>query len=184
MKLKTFEHFNCSLAQTLSVIGEHWTMLIIRDAFFGLRRFDQFQKSLGIARNVLSDRLKKLVQAGVLEKSDGPGHPEYRLTEKGLALQPVMIAMTQWGDTYMPHPDGKRLLFVDRKEGKPIQAVGIHAADGRRLKPKEIKATAGPGLGKAGFSARSVPVEGIETGGADVDLDVASSQHAANSITG
>lgn len=73
MKLKTFEHFNCSLAQTLSVIGEHWTMLIIRDAFFGLRRFDQFQKSLGISRNVLSDRLKKLVKAGVLEKSEGQG---------------------------------------------------------------------------------------------------------------
>jgi len=168
MKLKTFEHFNCSLAQTLSVIGEHWTMLIIRDAFFGLRRFDQFQNSLGIARNVLSDRLKKLVRAGILVKSDGPGHPEYRLTEKGLALQPVMIAMTQWGDTYMPHPDGKRLVFVDRKDGKPIKAVGIFAADGRRMKPKEIKATAGPGLRNVEFSVRSVPVEGIENAGADV----------------
>lgn len=162
MKLKTFEHFNCSLAQTLSVIGEHWTMLIIRDAFFGVRRFDQFQKSLGIARNVLSDRLRKLVQAGVLSKSDGPGHPEYRLTEKGLALQPVMIAMTQWGDTYMPHPDGKRLTFVDRKDGKPIRPVAIHGADGRRLKPKEVKAKAGPGLRNAGLSVRSVPVEEIE----------------------
>ncbi|MCB1686031.1 MAG: helix-turn-helix domain-containing protein [Pseudomonadales bacterium] len=160
MKLKTFEHFNCSLAQTLSVIGEHWTMLIIRDAFFGLRRFDQFQKSLGIARNVLSDRLKKLVQAGVLEKSAGPGHPEYRLTEKGLALQPVMIAMTHWGDTYMPHPDGDRLTFVDRQDGKPIQPVGIHAADGRRLAPKEIRARAGPGLRGAEFFARSAQADG------------------------
>ena len=163
MKLKTFEHLNCSLAQTLSVIGEHWTMLIIRDAFFGLRRFDQFQKSLGIARNVLSDRLKKLVQAGVLSKSEGPGHPEYRLTAKGLALQPIMIAMTQWGDTYLPHPDGKRLTFVDRKDGKPIKAVGIYAADGRRLKPKEIKAKAGPGLQNAEFFSRSVPAEGLDS---------------------
>jgi len=146
MKLKSFEHFNCSLAQTLSVIGEHWTMLIIRDAFFGLRRFDQFQKDLGIARNVLSDRLKKLVNAGILEKSSGPGHAEYRLTEKGLALQPVMIAMTHWGDTYMPHPEGERLTFVDRRDGKPIKQVGIYAADGRRLMPKEIRAKAGPGL--------------------------------------
>jgi DNA-binding HxlR family transcriptional regulator len=159
MKLKTFEHFNCSLAQTLSVIGEHWTMLIIRDAFFGLRRFDQFQQSLGIARNVLSDRLKKLVRSGVLEKSDGPGHPEYRLTDKGLALQPVMIAMTQWGDTYMPHPDGKRLTFVDRRDGKPIKRVEIHASNGRRLKPKEIRAIAGPGLRDSTLYSRTVPVE-------------------------
>lgn len=146
MKLKSFEHLNCSLAQTLSVIGEHWTMLIIRDAFFGVRRFDEFHKSLGIARNVLSDRLKKLVQAGVLERSEGPGHPEYRLTEKGLALQPIMIAMTHWGDTYLPHPDGARLTFVDRRDGEPIQPMGVYAADGRRLGPREIRAQAGPGL--------------------------------------
>ena len=162
MKLKSFNHFNCSLAQTLSVIGEHWTMLIIRDAFFGLRRFDQFQKSLGIARNVLSDRLKKLVGEGVLDKTDGPGHPEYRLTEKGLALQPVMIAMTHWGDTYMPHPDGPRLTFVDRKDGLPIKPVGIYADDGRRLKPKELRAKAGPGLQDAHLFARSAPVENVD----------------------
>lgn len=157
MKLKTFEHFNCSLAQTLSVIGEHWTMLIIRDAFLGLRRFDQFQKSLGIARNVLSDRLKKLVQSGVLVKSGGPGRPEYRLTEKGLALQPVMIAMTHWGDTYMPHPDGDRLTFVDRQDGQPIKPVGIYAANGRPLKPKEIRVRTGPGLRDATLFGRSAP---------------------------
>jgi len=160
MKLKSFEHFNCSLAQTLSVIGEHWTMLIIRDAFFGMRRFDQIQKDLGIARNVLSDRLKKLVQAGILEKSSGPGHAEYRLTEKGLALQPIMIAMTQWGDTYMPHPEGKRLTFVDRRDGKPIKPVGVHASDGRKLKPREIRAEAGPGL----LSERSSTTHPVQTG--------------------
>jgi len=146
MKLKTFDHLNCSLAQTLSVIGEHWTLLIIRDVFFGLRRFDQFRKDLGIARNVLSDRLKKLVEAGVLSKSEGNGHPEYRLTEKGLALQPVLLAMTHWGDTYMPNPSGKRLTFVDRRDGKPIKAMAVYAADGRKLKPKDIKARPGPGF--------------------------------------
>lgn len=146
MKLKSFEHFNCSLAQTLSVIGEHWTLLIIRDAFFGLRRFAQFHKSLGISRNILSDRLKKLVQEGVLEKSEGPGHPEYRLTEKGIALQPILIAMTQWGESYMPHPNGERIVFVDRQNGKPIKPMGIHAEDGRRLKPQDIKTRLGPGV--------------------------------------
>ena len=125
MKLKSFEHFNCSLAQTLSVIGEHWTMMIIRDAFFGIRRFDAFQKDLGIARNILSDRLKKLVAAGILEKVAVAGATEYRLTEKGLALQPVMISMTHWGDTYMPHPEGRRLTFVDRRDEKPIQPMAM-----------------------------------------------------------
>jgi DNA-binding HxlR family transcriptional regulator len=162
MKLKTFDDFNCSLAQTLSVIGEHWTLLIIRDAFFGLRRFDEFHNSLGISRNVLSVRLKKLVAAGILEKSDGPGHPEYRLTEKGLALQPALVAMTHWGDTYLPHPAGKRLTFVDRRDGKPIKPMAIYAADGRQLKPREIKAKAGPGLLKAGLRGRSVPLEAVE----------------------
>lgn len=146
MKLRSFEHFNCSLAQTLSVIGEHWTLLIIRDAFFGVRRFEQFQKELGIARNVLSSRLKKLVQDGILEKSSGPGHADYRLTDKGLALQPILIAMTHWGDAYRPHPDGKRLTFVDRRDGKAIRTMDVYAADGRRLEPKQIKAKAGPGL--------------------------------------
>lgn len=170
MKLTTFDHFNCSLAQTLSVIGEHWTMLIIRDAFFGLRRFDQFQNSLGIARNMLSNRLKKLVQAGVLEKSQGPGHPEYRLTDKGLALQPIMVAMTQWGDIYKPNPDGRRLTFVDRRDGKAIRPVGIYAADGRRLKPKELKAKPGPGLRDAPSFARSAPVDKADAADDGVSL--------------
>lgn len=146
MKLKSFDHLNCSLAQTLSIIGEHWTMLIIRDVFFGLRRFDQFQKDLGIARNVLSDRLKKLVDADVLEKSDGPGHPEYRLTEKGLALQPILLSMTHWGDNYYPHPAGKRLTFVDRRDGKPIRQMAVYAADGRKIRTKDVKARRGPAL--------------------------------------
>jgi DNA-binding HxlR family transcriptional regulator len=158
MKLKSFDHLNCSLAQTLSVVGEHWSMLIIRDAFFGLRRFDQFQKNLGIARNVLSSRLKKLVEAEILEKSDGPGHSEYRLTDKGLALQPIMIAMTHWGDKYMPHPDGQRLKFIDRRDGKTIKNSGVYAADGRRLKPKEIKAKPGPAF------TQSKPVKPISSG--------------------
>lgn len=119
-------------------------MLIIRDVFFGLRRFDEFQKDLGIARNVLSDRLKKLIEAGVLEKSEGSGHPQYRLTDKGLALQPILLSMTHWGDTYLPNAKGKRLSFVDRRDGKPIQTMAVHAADGRKLKPQQIKAKPGP----------------------------------------
>jgi len=164
VKLKTFEHFNCSLAQTLSVIGEHWTMMIIRDAFFGIRRFDEFQKDLGIARNILSDRLKKLVTNGILEKTVTPGSTEYRLTQKGLALQPIMIAMTHWGDAYLPHPEGRRITFVDRRDEKPIRTMAVHAADGRRLKPKEVRARPGPGLSRDHTpNARPLPLSAAES---------------------
>lgn len=157
MKLKSFEQFNCSLAQTLSVIGEHWTLLIIRDAFFGLTRFDQFHKSLGISRNVLTLRLKKLVDEGVLQKSEGPGHPEYRLSEKGAALQPILVAMTQWGEQHMPHADGERIVFTDSQSGKRIRPVSICADDGRVLGPGDLRAQFGPGVG----SGESVPLQPV-----------------------
>ena len=96
MKLKAFDHMNCSLAQTLDVIGERWTLLIVRDAFFGIRRFDQFQRNLGIARNILATRLSQLVDEGILERrpTDDSRH-EYVLTDKGLDLHPVLLAMIQ-----------------------------------------------------------------------------------------
>lgn len=146
MKLKSFETMNCSLAQTLEIIGERWTLLILRDAFFGIRRFDQFQNNLGIARNILSARLKKLVDEGILDKTATPGDSrhEYRLTDKGLDLQPVLLAMTHWGDQYRPHPDGDRLIFIERTTGQAIEKMAVRAADGKRLKPKEIKAMPGP----------------------------------------
>ena len=151
MKIKNFDHMNCSLAQTLSVLGEHWTLLVIRDAFMGIRRFDDFQQDLGIARNVLSERLKRLVAEGIFAKEKGDsGYFEYRLTEKGLELQPVLLSMTHWGDKHKSNPNGKRLIFVDRKEGKPIQQMAVRARDGRKLKPRDVKAKAGPG-----FSSRT-----------------------------
>ena len=93
MKLTSFQHMNCSLAQTLSVIGERWSLLIIRDASFGVSRFDDFQRSLGVARNMLSLRLKQLTEAGILAKQeDERGRSEYRLTDKGWDLMPVLLA--------------------------------------------------------------------------------------------
>jgi DNA-binding HxlR family transcriptional regulator len=147
MKLKSFDHMNCSLAQTLDVIGERWTLLVLRDAFFGARRFEEFQKSLGIARNILTARLSRLVEEGILEKRPvESGRSEYVLTEKGLDLQPVLLAMTHWGDRHKPHPRGKRVVFVDRASGKPIQPMTVRAADGRVLKPREVTARRGPAL--------------------------------------
>ena len=147
MKLKSFDHMNCSLAQTLDVIGERWTLLILRDAFFGIRRFDQFQRDLGIARNILAARLNRLVDEGILERrpTDDSRH-EYVLTDKGLALQPVLLAMTHWGDRYKPNPKGDRVVFVERATGKPIAPMDVRSHDGRTLGPREIKAVPGPGL--------------------------------------
>jgi DNA-binding HxlR family transcriptional regulator len=147
VKLKSFDHMNCSLAQTLDVIGERWTLLILRDAFFGIRRFDQFQRDLGIARNILATRLNRLVDEGILERrpTDDSRH-EYVLTDKGLDLQPVLLAMTHWGDRHKPNPKGERVVFVERATRKPIARMGVRSHDGRSLGPREIKAVPGPGL--------------------------------------
>ena len=147
MKYKTFENMNCSLAQTLDIIGERWTLLILRDAFFGTRRFSDFQQGLGIARNILSTRLSRLVAEGILEKREHEhAHAEYVLTEKGLDLQPVLLAMTHWGDRYRPDPRGARLVFIDRRDQEPIRTMSAVAADGRALAPREVKAIPGPAL--------------------------------------
>lgn len=157
MKLKSYADMDCALAQTLDVIGERWTLLILRDAFFGVRRFDQFQRRLGIARNILTARLARLVDEGILERralSDGGRRAEYHLTKKGRDLQPAMLALTQWGDRWYPgEHDGPRIEFIDRAEGEPIRTLRPIAADGRELAPEEIRARPGgvdPTMGRAG----------------------------------
>jgi DNA-binding HxlR family transcriptional regulator len=146
MKLKSFDHMNCSLAQTLDVIGERWSLLILREAFFGKKRFEEFQKGLGIARNILTSRLNRLVDEAILEKRPvEAGRYEYVLTAKGLDLQPVLLAMTHWGDRHKPHPKGKRVVFVERATGEPIAPMTVRSADGRVLGAREIRATPGPG---------------------------------------
>src|SRR6266542_3978863 len=100
---RTYEGQNCSIARALELVGERWTLLIVRDAFLGLRRFEQFQESLGIARNVLTDRLNRLVEEGILERvrySERPERYEYRLTRKGRELNLALAGLRQWGDTY------------------------------------------------------------------------------------
>src|SRR4030088_1441429 len=109
MRLTSLSEMNCSIARTLDVVGEWWTPLILRDAFRGTTRFDDFQASLGMARSVLTARLAKLTEHGVLERvaySEHPPRYEYRLTEKGLALFPVIAALMQWGDTWAASPGG------------------------------------------------------------------------------
>jgi DNA-binding HxlR family transcriptional regulator len=115
MQFTSLADWNCSIAKTLDVVGEWWTLLIVRDAFRGKRRFDDFHESLGMARSVLTARLKKLTDAGVLERSlysERPPRYEYRLTEKGRALYPVIAAMIQWGDEWAPGPAGPPVVLV------------------------------------------------------------------------
>jgi DNA-binding HxlR family transcriptional regulator len=119
MERKSFQDVDCSVAQCLEVVGEWWTMLIVRDVFLGVRRFDAMQRRLGISRNVLTQRLEKLVEVGVLRREvyqERPVRHEYRLTEKGSDLWPVLTAMRQWGDRHAA-PDGPPLQLRHRSCG-------------------------------------------------------------------
>ena len=125
----------CGLPHALEVMGERWSFLILRAAFNGLVHFEEFSSELGIARNILSNRLSKLVAHGVLERlrsEEDRRKVEYRLTEKGLDLLPAMLALRQWGERYGTVP-AKGPVLVDAAEGKPIARIGIRSADGREL---------------------------------------------------
>ena len=147
MKYKSYEHMNCSVAQSLNILGERWALLIIRDAMLGAKRFVQFERSLGISRNVLTARLNMLVEEGLMEKRQAveTKHPEYVLTQAGRDLEPVLLAITHWGDKYRPNPKGARLIFADKETGVPIQPIHAITEDGRSLKPGEVTAVLGPG---------------------------------------
>jgi DNA-binding HxlR family transcriptional regulator len=126
MRRTSFSEMDCSVAQTLEVIGEWWTLLILRDTFQGVRRFDDFQRRTGVARNVLTQRLERLVEHGILERrryQDRPARHEYRLTDKGLDLYPVVIAMMDWGDRWA-YGDGDAPVVLTHKpcghEGTPV----------------------------------------------------------------
>jgi DNA-binding HxlR family transcriptional regulator len=150
MRRTSFAEMNCSIARSLDVIGEWWTLLIIREAFFGTRRFGEFEAHLGIAPNVLAQRLARLVEHGVLEvaaESQSGRALDYRLTPKGRALFPVIVALAQWGDQHEPAPDGPPVRIIERSTGQPIAPITLHAADGRMLDARDVTVAEGPGAG-------------------------------------
>jgi DNA-binding HxlR family transcriptional regulator len=150
MRRKTFAHMNCSIARALEQIGEWWTFLILREAFMGTRRFDKFQRHLGIARNILSARLKKLVARGILERRVATGRRgEYRLTEKGRELFPVMMALRQWGDRWVLGAERAPVIVVERESCQPIAELCVTSRDGRPLRPSEVRMIPGPGAAAA-----------------------------------
>jgi DNA-binding HxlR family transcriptional regulator len=134
---------SCSIAASLEVVGERWSLLIIRDIFRGRRRFDQIQKSLGIARNVLTARLNRLVEADILERrpyQTSPERFEYFLTEKGLDLWPVLMAFLGWGDKYCAPETGRPRLIVHKECGGAVNDRRICERCGRALEVREAQA--------------------------------------------
>ena len=145
---RTYEGQQCSIARTLELVGERWTLLILRDAFLGVRRFDDFQRSLGIARNVLTERLARLVEEGILERrpyQERPERFEYRLTAKGRELWPVLFSLATWGDRHVA-PDGPPRLFRHRGCGGRVTDRRTCARCGAELDVREVEVREGPGL--------------------------------------
>jgi DNA-binding HxlR family transcriptional regulator len=142
----TYADRNCSLARTLEVLGERWTLLIVRDAFYGVRRFGDFATQLKLPRAVLAGRLKSLVENGVLTRDDdGPGTVEYRLTAKGIALWPVLRALMDWGDASYS-PAGARRAFRHDRDGGLLDHEGRCQECGLAVPVQEIRLEPGPGF--------------------------------------
>lgn len=124
MKREPYKHMNCSVAAALDIVGEPWTLLILRDAYQQVRRFEEFQRHLGIARNILTARLKKLVEHGILKKvqyQDRPRRFEYRLSEKGAALFPVIVCLKEWAIGMARRPRSvRRLISKTRSPGRSL----------------------------------------------------------------
>jgi DNA-binding HxlR family transcriptional regulator len=146
MLKRDYEGQNCSVARALEIVGERWTLLIIRDASLGLRRFEQFQENLGIARNVLTDRLNRLVDEGILERvrySERPERHEYRLTAKGRDLNLALAGLRQWGDAYLSEKPPRVL----RRKSDGRRVVAAFVPEGTAgLTADEVELAPGPGL--------------------------------------
>jgi DNA-binding HxlR family transcriptional regulator len=143
-----YPHQDCSAAYALELVGERWTLLVIRDVFAGFRRFDEIQQDLGVARNVLSNRLQRLVDDGILERrpySENPPRHEYFLTEKGIDLWPILIAMMRWGDRYGKWPQGPPLVVLHKDCGGEMDDHFTCTRCGERMRARDAHAAPGPG---------------------------------------
>ncbi len=143
MRWDSISEMNCSVARTLSVVGERWTMLILREAFLGRHRFDEFQNGTGIARNILSSRLRDLVRDGILDRVRTEGENrrvEYRLTRKGLDLYPVLIALMKWGDTWLCDESGPPMTLIHRGCGAKTSPEMTCSHCGEHLIAREVVA--------------------------------------------
>ena len=145
---RTYEDQNCSIARTLEIVGERWTILILRDVFLGTRRFDDFERSLGVSRGILASRLARLCDEGILERrryQESPERFEYRLTEKGRDLWPVLMALVKWGDRYEAE-QGPPRIFLHRGCGGEVTDRRTCAKCGAALTARDVEVREGPGV--------------------------------------
>jgi DNA-binding HxlR family transcriptional regulator len=145
---ESYVGMNCSVAAALEVMGERWSFLVIREAFLGSRRFDQFQANLGIARNILTARLRTLVAQGILQPRRYQEHPErfdYVLTEKGRSLYPIILALMAWGDRWASPRAGPPALLVDRETRRPVEPVLVDRRTGAPVELGGVRLVPGPG---------------------------------------
>jgi DNA-binding HxlR family transcriptional regulator len=152
MRRSPFENQPCSAAQALGEIGEWWTLLILREAFFGTQRFTDFQERLGIARNILTARLSKLVATGILTRQIAPGRGNprlYRLTAKGRDTLPVFIALSQWGDRWINSGGREPIRILEAATGQEIDKLRIRSREGRPLEARDMRVVPGPGADSA-----------------------------------
>lgn len=146
MRKASFADMHCSIAQALEIIGEWWTLLILRDAFFGVRRFDDFVERLGISRNILTDRLDTLVAAGVMERrpyDEARGRYDYVLTDKGRGLWPVLTALRQWGDEWIYGAGNEPIVIEHRACGHATTAVMTCSECGEPLEARSVRVASG-----------------------------------------
>ncbi|MBS7560506.1 helix-turn-helix transcriptional regulator [Pseudomonas sp. RC4D1] len=142
VKRTSLQDAECPVARSLDAIGDWWSLLIVRDAFDGIRRFGEFQRNLGMAKNILAARLRTLVEHGVFEvvpASDGSAYQEYVLTPKGKGLFPLIIGLRQWGEAFFYEEGEAYSRMVDRETGQPLRALELRAADGRLLGPEDCR---------------------------------------------
>lgn len=148
MRYSDLGEMNCSIARPLSVLGERWTLMVLRQSFLGAKRFEDIQRDIGIARNTLADRLQTLVGEGILERQryqERPPRYEYRLTPKGLDLYPVLVALMQWGEAYMPSAHGHRVNLVHKTCGHITEPRLVCSHCGEEIAARDVRAEPGPG---------------------------------------
>lgn len=152
MKWSELNQETCSMARTLSVIGDRWTLMILRDCFLGIRRFDDFQGRLGVTRGILAERLKQLTAENVLEKvayQSQPKRYEYKLTEKGLDLYPVVLSIVHWGDIHMSGEVGRPILHQHKTCNHEFDPKMCCSECGGELSAHDVVALKGPGMSDA-----------------------------------
>src|SRR6202049_4970341 len=149
VKRTSLENDNCPVARSLDVLGDWWSLVIIRDALLGLRRFGEFQKNIGLAKNILAVRRRALVEHGILKTvpaSDGSAYQEYVLTAKGRGVFPVLVALRQWSEEFSGEAEGFATRLVDRNKGRPVRKLELRSRDGRLLGDGDTELRPSPGV--------------------------------------